>query len=291
MTVKNSGNEERFNLTSPRQVRQLLDKYGLTAKKSLGQNFLIDANILRKILQAAEILPSDVVLEIGVGVGALTGALAERAQAVVAVETDRSLLPLLNEVLADKKNVTLIFEDILKLDLTNLLAGADTAKVVANLPYYITTPIIFHLLKSNIKWGIIVLMIQKEVAERIVSPPGGKNYGALSVMVQHYASAEIMGIVPPTVFLPRPKVESAILRLKPRDIDYPDDVEEVFSLLVRTVFAFRRKNLVNSLKGIIPKLGGEERVRAALKIFNIDPEERGENLSPEEFFALASLLR
>lgn len=291
MTVKNSGNEERFNLTSPRQVRQLLDKYGLTAKKSLGQNFLIDANILRKILQAAEILPSDVVLEIGVGVGALTGALAERAQAVVAVETDRSLLPLLNEVLADKKNVTLIFEDILKLDLTNLLAGADTAKVVANLPYYITTPIIFHLLKSNIKWGIIVLMIQKEVAERIVSPPGGKNYGALSVMVQHYASAEIMGIVPPTVFLPRPKVESAILRLKPRDIDYPDDVEEVFSLLVHTVFAFRRKNLVNSLKGIIPKLGGEERVRAALKIFNIDPEERGENLSPEEFFALASLLR
>jgi 16S rRNA (adenine1518-N6/adenine1519-N6)-dimethyltransferase len=264
-------------------------KYKLVAKKGLGQNFLADANILRKIVAAAQLSPSDLVLEIGPGLGALTVALAEAAGRVIAVETDRSLAPLLAEVLADQDNVGLVFGDILKLDPVTLLGPEHNgAKVVANLPYYVTTPIIFHLLESTVPWRSLVFLVQKEVADRMVSPPGNKVYGALSVMIQFYCHVELVGVVPPTVFIPRPKVHSAIVRLVPKPKEYSPETDRCFSLLVRTVFSSRRKNLYNSLRSIILQLGGEEKVRAALQTLGLDPLQRGETLSPAEFYALAA---
>ena len=264
-------------------------KYNVVAKKGLGQNFLADANILRKIVAAAELSQDDLVLEIGAGIGALTTALAEAAGRVITVETDRSLAPLLAEVLATRTNVQLVFGDILKLDPASLLTEPRPGpKVVANLPYYITTPIIFHLLESTIPWQLLVFLVQKEVADRMVSPPGNKVYGALSVMLQSYCHVELVGVVPPTVFLPRPKVNSAIVRLKPKPRVFSPETDHCFSLLVRTVFSSRRKNLHNSLRRIFPELGGETKVMAALQALGLDPLQRGETLSPEEFYALAT---
>jgi 16S rRNA (adenine1518-N6/adenine1519-N6)-dimethyltransferase len=269
-----------------------LDKHKVAAKKGLGQNFLADANILRKIVAAAEVTCADVVLEIGTGVGALTTALAEIAKHVITVETDRSLAPLLAEVLADRDNVELVFGDILKLNPALLLDGISPApKVVANLPYYITTPIIFHLLESNVPWGVLVFLVQKEVADRMASPPGNKLYGALSVMVQSYCQVELVRTVPPTVFMPRPKVYSAVVRLTPKPREYSPEVDHCFSLLVRAVFSSRRKNLYNSLRGIFTTLGGETKVMAALRGLGLDPQQRGETLSPTEFYALAVYLQ
>lgn len=282
-----SGRITGYNLTSPRIVRELLDEHGLAAKKSLGQNFLVDANILKTIIQAAQIEATDLILEIGAGIGALTVALSDRAGHVVAVEADRFFLPVLEKVLSGRKNITLIGEDILRLDLESVTAGRNAPKVVANLPYYISTPILFFLLESDVEWGNIVLMVQKEVAERVVSPSGIKTYGALSVMIQHYADAEIVAVVPPTVFLPRPKVESAILRLRPKKVTQSKEVKELFGLLVRNAFAHRRKTLYNSIKGIIPALGGEEVVIEAFQALGIYQGQRGETLTPTQFYKLA----
>lgn len=285
--VENS-QEKRPNLTSPRQVQQLMAKYQVAPKKGLGQNFLADANILRKIVDAAELSATDVVLEIGTGVGALTTALAQTAGQVITVETDRTLAPLLGEVLAGRDNVQLIFGDILKHDPATLLPSAATApKAVANLPYYITTPIIFHLLEADVCWQRLVFLVQKEVADRMVSPPGNKVYGALSVMIQSYCRVELVGVVPPTVFIPKPKVRSAIVKLTPQPRKFSPETERCFSLLVRTVFSSRRKNLYNSLRPIFPQLGGEANVMAALETLGFDPQQRGETLSPKEFYALA----
>lgn len=250
---------------------------------------MTDANTLQKIVAAAELDSSDLVVEIGAGIGALTNGLAEQAGLVVAVETDRSLAPLLEEVLAGRDNVRIIYGDILKLQPLTLIEGAYLKpKVVANLPYYITTPILFRLLESGINWQLLVFLVQKEVARRIVSPPGNKVYGALSVMIQHRCQAEIVGVVPPTVFLPRPKVDSAIVRLIPRKRESDHQTERLFSLVVRTVFAYRRKNLYNSLRSIFSELGGEKRVGEAFQALQINPLQRGETLSPEEFYDLAS---
>ncbi|MBA2132031.1 16S rRNA (adenine(1518)-N(6)/adenine(1519)-N(6))-dimethyltransferase RsmA [Capillibacterium thermochitinicola] len=265
-------------------------KYQVVPKKGLGQNFLADANILRKIVDAAELTVADVVLEIGTGVGALTTALAQAAGRVITVETDRTLAPLLAEVLAGRDNVQLVFGDILKYDPAALLPSPVTApKVVANLPYYITTPIIFHLLEAGVPWQRLVFLVQKEVADRMVSPPGNKVYGALSVMIQSYCHVELAGVVPPTVFIPRPKVHSAIVKLTPRPREFSPATARCFSLLVRTVFSSRRKNLYNSLRGIFSQLGGEANVMEALRALGLDPQQRGETLSPAEFYALADL--
>lgn len=263
-------------------------KYQVVTKKGLGQNFLADANILRKIVNAAELTAADVVLEIGTGVGALTIALAQAAGQVISVETDRTLAPLLAEVLAGWDNVQLVFGDILKHDPAALLPSvAINPKVVANLPYYITTPIIFHLLESTVQWQRLVFLVQKEVADRMVSPPGNKVYGALSVMIQSYCRVELVGVVPPTVFIPRPKVYSAIVKLTPQPRNFSPETARCFSLIVRTVFSSRRKNLHNSLRRIFPQLGGEANVMEALDILGFDPQQRGETLSPTEFYALA----
>lgn len=263
-------------------------KHRVVAKKGLGQNFLADANILRKIVDAAELTAADVVLEIGTGVGALTTALAQTAGRVITVETDRTLMPLLAEVLSGWDNVQLVFGDILKYDPAVLLPPTAAApKAVANLPYYITTPIIFHLLESAVQWQCLVFLVQKEVADRMVSPPGNKVYGALSVMIQSYCRVELVGIVPPTVFIPRPKVRSAIVKLTPQPRNFSPKTDRCFSLLVRAVFSSRRKNLYNSLRSIFPQLGGEARVMAAFESLGLDPLQRGETLSPAEFYALA----
>jgi len=265
-------------------------KHKVAPKKGLGQNFLTDANILKKIVATAQLSPDDLVLEIGPGVGALTVALAEAAGAVVAVETDRSLAPLLTEVLAELGNVRLVYGNILELNPAGLFPLDGTApKVVANLPYYITTPIIFHLLESAVQWRLLVFLVQKEVADRMVSPPGNKVYGALSVMIQSSCHVELVGVVPPTVFVPRPKVHSAIVRLVPKPRKVSPEIDRCFSLLVRTIFSTRRKNLYNSLRCIFPQLGGEEQVMAALEKLGLDPLRRGETLSPAEFYALATL--
>lgn len=263
-------------------------KYQVVPKKGLGQNFLADANILRKIVDAAELTAADVVLEVGTGVGALTTALAQRAGQVVTVETDRTLAPLLAEVLAGRDNVQLVFGDILKHDPAALLPATTTApKAVANLPYYITTPIFFHLLEAAVPWQCLVFLVQKEVADRMVAPPGNKAYGALSVMIQLSCHVELVGIVPPTVFIPRPKVRSAIVKLIPRPRKSSPDTEACLSLLVRAVFSSRRKKLHNSLQPIYSQLGGEAKVMAALKTLGLDPDQRGETLAPTEFYALA----
>lgn len=265
-----------------------MDKYKVAAKKGLGQNFLADANILRKIVDAAQLTADDVVLEIGAGVGALTTALSEAAGRVISVETDRTLALLLAEVLAERENVKVVFGDILKYDPAVLLPQAESApKVVANLPYYITTPIIFHLLESAVRWELLVFLVQKEVADRMASPPGNKVYGALSVMIQSYCRVELVGVVPPTVFIPRPKVNSAIVKLTPKPRTFSPETARCFSLLVRTVFSSRRKNLYNSLRSIFSQLGGETKVMEALRTLGIDPRQRGETLSPAEFYALA----
>lgn len=289
MNILNQYHNE-LNPASPRVVKELLHRYGFRPKKRLGQNFLVDGNILNKIVTAAEISPDDFILEVGAGIGVLTRVLADKAKMVTAVETDRALAPLLQEILGTRKNIRLVFDDILKIDLQSLIPTNMTPKVVANIPYYITSPLLFRLLKAGVKWDLLVFLVQKEVGERITAVPGSSTYGALTVGIQHYATVEMVGVVSPSVFLPRPKVSSVILRLIPKEIESSDETERVFRLLVRTVFSFRRKKLVNALRGIVSELGGEERVQEAFRAMNLDPGERGENLSPEQFLTLASHL-
>lgn len=284
------------NPASPRVLQELLRGYGIKPKKSLGQNFLVDGNVLRKIVAAAEITPDDSVLEVGAGIGVLTKKLAEKAGMVTAVEKDRSLAPVLREVLGIRENVRLLFEDILKVNLQELFSEESrmttgiNLKVVANIPYYITSPLIFNLLESGIKWKLLVLLVQKEVAERIVALPGSKTYGALTVGIQYHAVVEMLGTVPPNVFFPRPNVSSAILRLIPKGKSSSMETERLFKLLVRAVFNFRRKTLANALRRIALELGGEKRLQEAFQALGLDPGGRGENLSVEQFSLLASYL-
>ena len=277
-------------------LQELLHKHGIKPQKRLGQNFLVDGNVLRKITAAAGVTPADSILEVGAGAGALTKALAEQAGMVTAVEKDRSLAPVLREVLGERENLRLVFADILKVDLQALLGNEGSTgagmnlKVVANIPYYITSPLIFHLLESGINWRLLVFLVQKEVAERIAAAPGSKRYGALSVGVQYHAEVELLGTVPPSVFFPRPQVSSAILRLVPKKKEGSAETERLFKLLVRTVFNARRKTMAKALRGIAPELGGEKRLQEAFQALGLDPGGRGEDLSVADFLSLASYL-
>lgn len=282
-----------LNPVSPRVLQELLRKHGIKPQKRLGQNFLVDQNLLRKITAAAGVTPADSVLEVGAGAGGLTKFLAEQAGMVTAVEKDRSLEPVLREVLGERNNLRLIFADILRLDLPALFGQEQSGmnhKVVANIPYYITSPLIFQLLESGINWNLLVFLVQKEVAERIAAAPGSKEYGALTVGVRYHAEVELLGTVPPTVFFPRPQVSSAILRLTPKKKEGSAATERLFKLLVRAVFSARRKTLVNALQKITPELGGEDRLQEAFRVLDLDPGCRGEELSVAEFLALASYL-
>ena len=278
----------------PQNTIAVLQKYNFTFQKKYGQNFLIDSHVLEKIMDAAEIGKDDCVVEIGPGIGTMTQYLAERAGEVVAVEIDKNLIPILMETLVDYKNVSIINEDILKVDLNRIVEeknGGRPVKIVANLPYYITTPIIMGLFENHIPVKSITVMVQKEVADRMQVGPGTKDYGALSLAVQYYAKPEIVAIVPPNCFIPRPNVASAVIRLtchekKPVEVKN----EKGMFALIRASFNQRRKTLANSLSNAQNLSLTREQVTEALESMQLSPTIRGEALTLEQFAALADIL-
>ena len=282
------------NIATPSRTKQILKKYGLTMKKSLGQNFLVEPGILTKMLAAGEIDKDTVVIEIGPGIGALTERLAQEAKQVIAFEVDRRLEPILKNELAEYDNIEVIFQDILEANLPELFADrfepTDRIVVAANLPYYITTPIIMNFIEANLPVDAYVMMMQKEVAERMTASPGSKNYGSLTVAIDYYTEAEISFIVPRTVFVPQPNVDSAVLKLKRREEPkVAVDNEAFYFRLTRGSFQHRRKTLWNNLMGIYGKSDeAKEALRAGLETVGIEGSRRGETLSIEEFAALAN---
>ena len=277
-------------LSNPKVTIEIIQKYNFAFQKRFGQNFLIDGHVIEKIIRAAEITKDDVVLEIGPGIGTMTQYLAEAAGEVFAVEIDKNLLPILAETLAEYDNVTVVNEDILKVDIA-ALTGGRPVKVVANLPYYITTPIIMGLFENHIPATSITVMVQKEVAERMQAGPGGKDYGALSLAVQYYAKPEIVANVPPNCFIPRPNVGSAVIRLT-RYEEPPVKVkdEKKMCSLIRASFNQRRKTLVNGLGNAgLPGIT-KESASAALEQMGLSPTVRGEALTLEQFAQLSDLI-
>ena len=278
----------------PSNTIAILQKYQFHFQKKFGQNFLIDTSVLERIIKAAQIGPEDCVLEIGPGIGTMTQYLAENAGKVIAVEIDKALIPILEETLAPYKNITVLQGDILKTDIRELserYSGGSRLKVVANLPYYITTPIIMGLFEKDVPVESITVMVQKEVAERMQAEPSTKDYGALSLAVQYYAEPEIAANVPPNCFMPRPAVGSAVVHLK-RHAAPPVDVkdESFMFALIRAAFNQRRKMLPNALTGAnIPNLT-KERVVEALKTLDISETIRGEKLSLNQFALLSNIL-
>ena len=281
-------------LGNPQATIAVLNKYGFTFQKKFGQNFLIDTHVLEKIISAAGITKNDCVLEIGPGIGTMTQYLAENAGHVVAVEIDRNLIPILKETLADYDNVTVINEDILRVDIKALAEeynGGKPIKVVANLPYYITTPIIMGLFESGVPIDNITVMVQKEVADRMKEGPGSKDYGALSLAVQYYAEPEIVANVPPNCFIPRPNVGSAVIRLT-RHKEMPVEVKDpaLMFKIIRASFNQRRKTLQNGL-GNAPELPyTKEQIAAAIAEMGLTPTIRGEALSLAQFAQLSDIL-
>ena len=279
-------------LGNPQNTIEVLQKYRFNFQKKFGQNFLIDTHVLDKIIDASGVKEDDFVLEIGPGIGTMTQYLCERAREVVAVEIDKNLIPILSDTLKNYSNVTVINEDILKLDICKLAEEKNQGKpikVVANLPYYITTPIIFNLLEQRLPMERLVAMVQKEVAERMVAKPGGKDYGALSVSIQYYTEPEIAFIVPPESFIPAPNVDSAVIVCKRRTVP-PVEVcdEKLFFKVVKAAFSVRRKMLSNALKNM-----GISSVQAAawLERAGIDPKRRGETLSLADFASLTNCFK
>ena len=281
-------------LGNPKYTIEVLQKYGFVFQKRFGQNFLIDTHVLDRIISASEITKDDFVLEIGPGIGTMTQYLAENAGHVVAVEIDRNLIPILKETLADYDNVTVINEDILRVDIKALAEeynGGKPIKVVANLPYYITTPIIMGLFESGVPIDNITVMVQKEVADRMKEGPGSKDYGALSLAVQYYAEPEIVANVPPNCFIPRPNVGSAVIRLT-RHKEMPVEVKDpaLMFKIIRASFNQRRKTLQNGL-GNAPELPyTKEQIAAAIAEMGLTPTIRGEALSLAQFAQLSDIL-
>lgn len=282
------------NLGNPKNTIEIIQKYEFMFQKKFGQNFLIDTHVLEKIISAAGITKDDCVLEIGPGIGTMTQYLAENAGHVVAVEIDRNLIPILKETLADYDNVTVINEDILRVDIKALAEeynGGKPIKVVANLPYYITTPIIMGLFESGVPIDNITVMVQKEVADRMKEGPGSKDYGALSLAVQYYAEPEIVANVPPNCFIPRPNVGSAVIRLT-RHKEMPVEVKNpaLMFKIIRASFNQRRKTLQNGL-GNAPELPyTKEQIAAAIAEMGLTPTIRGEALSLAQFAQLSDIL-
>jgi 16S rRNA (adenine1518-N6/adenine1519-N6)-dimethyltransferase len=280
------------SLTSPKVLKELLERHGFRFSKSLGQNFLIDENILHKIIQGAGITEKDMVLEIGPGVGTMTRALAQKAAAVAAVEIDSALLPILQETLGDFANARVIHGDILKLDLTELVQNVFQGKpfkVVANLPYYITTPIIMRFLEEEQPFTSITVMIQKEVAERMAAGPGSKDYGALSVAVQFYTHPRIIGRVPSSVFMPSPKVDSIVISLDKREKPAVEvNSRPDFFRIVKAVFSQRRKTLLNTLSAANLADISKEELKEKLLSLDINPQRRGETLTLAELAKLSN---
>lgn len=280
------------DLGNPKHTIEIIQKYQFAFQKKFGQNFLIDTHVLDKIINAAGITSQDCVLEIGPGIGTMTQYLAEHARHVVAVEIDSSLLPILDETLKEYSNVTVINQDILKVDinaLTDEYNDGRPIKVVANLPYYITTPIIMGLFESDVPLDNITVMVQKEVADRMQVGPGSKDYGALSLAVQYYAQPYIVANVPPNCFIPRPNVGSAVIRLT-RYKEPPVQVDEpkIMFKLVRASFNQRRKTLQNGLNNSPEIPYDKEIIAAAIESLGVSPSVRGEALTLEQFAALSN---
>ena len=282
------------NLGNPKNTIEIIQKYEFMFQKKFGQNFLIDTHVLEKIISAAGITKNDCVLEIGPGIGTMTQYLAENAGHVVAVEIDRNLIPILKETLADYNNVTVINEDILRVDIKALAEeynGGKPIKVVANLPYYITTPIIMGLFESGVPIDNITVMVQKEVADRMKEGPGSKDYGALSLAVQYYAEPEIVANVPPNCFIPRPNVGSAVIRLT-RHKEMPVEVKDpaLMFKIIRASFNQRRKTLQNGLGNASELPYTKEQIAAAIAGMGLTPTIRGEALSLAQFAQLSDIL-
>ncbi|MCQ2525628.1 MAG: 16S rRNA (adenine(1518)-N(6)/adenine(1519)-N(6))-dimethyltransferase RsmA [Lachnospiraceae bacterium] len=283
------------NLGNPQNTIEIIQKYEFRFQKKFGQNFLIDTHVLEKIVEAAGVTKDDMVLEIGPGIGTMTQYLAEAAREVVAVEIDNNLIPILQDTLSDYDNVVIINNDILKVDLEALSKehnGGKPIKVVANLPYYITTPIIMGLFESNVPLDNITIMVQKEVADRMQEGPGSKDYGALSLAVQYYAKPEIVTNVPPNCFMPRPNVGSAVIKLTryPEPPVKVDDAKKMFSL-IRASFNQRRKTLVNGLNNAPGLHFTKDQIVEALEKMGLSETIRGEALTLEQFAELSNILK
>jgi 16S rRNA (adenine1518-N6/adenine1519-N6)-dimethyltransferase len=279
-------------LGNPKYTIEVLQKYDFVFQKRFGQNFLIDTYVLEKIIAASEITKDDFVLEIGPGIGTMTQYLAEAAREVVAVEIDNALIPILKDTLKDWDNVTVINDDILKVDIRKLAMERNEGKpikVVANLPYYITTPIIMGLFEKQVPIDSITIMVQKEVADRMQVGPGTKDYGALSLAVQYYAKPQIVANVPPNCFMPRPKVGSAVIRLERYEKPQVDVIDEKLMFrIIRASFNQRRKTLLNGLKNSQELDYSKEEIESVLNTCSIAPNIRGEALTLEEFAGLAN---
>jgi len=283
-----------LDLTSPTQLRELLRTHGFRIKKRLGQNFLVDRNVLDKIIEIADISNHDNILEIGPGVGTLTLSLAERGARIVAVEVDHTLIPILREVLDPYHNVTVVHSDILALDMPLFIRenfGDGTVKVVGNLPYYITSPVITKMIEARSCFERIVFMVQKEVADRLTSPPGTKEYGSMTVFVQFYLQVEVAAHVSRNVFFPPPDVSSAIVRMTPRStppVDVPS--EKVFFDIVHCAFGQRRKTILNSLSNCPALSLSKDEAARILHKASVDASRRPETLSLEDFARIARCL-
>lgn len=281
-------------LSNPQKTIETIKKYEFAFQKKFGQNFLIDGHVLDKIIAAAEVTKEDCVVEIGPGIGTLTQYLAEAARNVIAIEIDKMLIPILQETLADYDNVTVIHQDVLKTDLRELVREHNEGrpvKVVANLPYYITTPIIMNLFEGRLPVSSVTVMVQKEVAQRMQAGPGTKDYGALSLAVQYFAVPYIAANVPPNCFMPRPRVGSAVIRLT-RHEKPPVEVadEQAMFQIIRASFNQRRKTLVNSLHNSPQISKTKEEILRALEQMGLSQTVRGEALTLEQFAALTDLL-
>ena len=282
-------------LGNPRNTSEILNKYKFVFQKKFGQNFLIDTHVLEKIIRAADITNDDFVLEIGPGIGTMTQYLAENARKVMAVEIDRNLIPILEDTLAGYDNVTVVNEDVLKLDLLELVQKENAGKpvkVVANLPYYITTPIIMGIFESHMPLHSLTIMVQKEVADRMQAGPGSKDYGALSLAVQYYAKPYIAANVPPNCFMPRPNVGSAVIRLTKHEQPPVEAADEKLLFgMIRASFNQRRKTLANGLNNSQELGYSKEQIEAAIKKAGFPPAVRGEALTLKQFAQLSNILK
>jgi len=277
-------------LSSHKATKEVVQKHNFKFSKSLGQNFLIDTNVIDRIIEGARVKEGDYVIEVGPGIGTLTKEMGKTAQKVVAIEIDKTLIPILEETLSDFPNVEVINQDILKVDVQELVKeklSGGPVKLIANLPYYITTPIVMKFLEEDIPVTDIVVMVQKEVADRMNAKPNTKDYGALSVAVQYYCDTEIVAKAPRHMFMPQPNVDSTVIGLHVREEQiYHVDNEDVFFKTVKASFGQRRKTLLNSLSGL--GFLSKVQIREALQEANIDEKRRGETLSIEEFASLSN---
>ncbi|MCI7206875.1 MAG: 16S rRNA (adenine(1518)-N(6)/adenine(1519)-N(6))-dimethyltransferase RsmA [Clostridium sp.] len=277
-------------LSSHKATKEVVQKHNFKFSKSLGQNFLIDTNVIDRILEGARVTEGDYVIEVGPGIGTLTKEMGRTAEKVVAIEIDKTLIPILEETLADFPNIEVINQDILKVDVQELVKeklNGGPVKLIANLPYYITTPIVMKFLEEDIPVTDIVVMVQKEVADRMNAQPNSKDYGALSVAVQYYCDTEIVAKAPRHMFMPQPNVDSTVIGLHVREEKkYNVDNEDIFFKTVKASFGQRRKTLLNSLGGL--GFLSKDQIKIALQEANIDEKRRGETLSIEEFASLSN---